>query len=367
MELRDYRDNVNLYISGKMNPEEATSFEKNDYFMRSVMLTGKSSKFFKKCSKNIKNDPEFLKQLIDIYKDDHEFIASIVEEFSNNNPKKNKSITELNMLLDNIYEETEDEVLHPAFDYSEDFFINAKKKIDKEIEQIEDENERMEAGCGFDAIEHFYYDSEIVINWFAKRYTNEILLHQPSAEFDEIIHYFYDNKNQIEKLGDRKALFDVMAYFDENLASYLYLHPRILDPYMPMLRNVLDEWDDYLENLNTYKIEQIHQEMNRYLKENHLPKDYKRLFRGIIDLTEKRETIVKYLDDDSKDYERINVSKLSVPELRFVYYMTNFIDDVFFIDNEWDYMEDTSGYGEAPVEDSKVLKVDFVNKRKIKE
>jgi len=271
------------------------------------------------------------------------------------------------MLLDNIYEETEDEVLHPAFDYSEDFFINAKKKIDKEIEQIEDENERMEAGCGFDAIEHFYYDSEIVINWFAKRYTNEILLHQPSAEFDEIIHYFYDNKNQIEKLGDRKALFDVMAYFDENLASYLYLHPRILDPYMPMLRNVLDEWDDYLENLNTYKIEQIHQEMNRYLKENHLPKDYKRLFRGIIDLTEKRETIVKYLDDDSKDYERINVSKLSVPELRFVYYMTDFIDDVFFIDNEWDYMEDISGYGEAPVEDSKVLKVDFVNKRKIKE
>ena len=84
------------------------------------------------------------------------------------------------MLLDIIYEDTQDEVLHPAFEYAEDFFLSTKDTIDKEIDKIPDEDQKTEAGYGFDCIKDNYSDSEIVVNWFAKRFTYEIFLNQPS-------------------------------------------------------------------------------------------------------------------------------------------------------------------------------------------
>ena len=364
----EYAKYLFLYMNGKLSARDVHFLEHNDNFMRLVMLTGKNCKYYDKCSKDIKKDGDFLKQLIELYKDNHEFIASLVEEFCENNKRDFRSIVELNILLSNIYEETEDEVLYPAYLNAEGYYQSMMQDINDEILNIKNQKEREDTGYGFIMVDMSFSGSDIVKRFTAKRMLEDIFLNHPSMEFDELMHYQYSDKRIIEKIGVRVYLNDILKGYDKALCDYVGVYPELMDGYVSLANDVLKNWDNYLTEINTMKIDQCYEEMNRFIEESGYDSSLLDLFYGIVLQSKNKEKIIKYLDVDVKDIEKIDMNSLNFTERRFVDHMKNYMDEVFTHDTEWadmEFLEEEKQEGNIEEESTKVLKFDFVNKRRI--
>lgn len=370
-----YNEYIFLYMNGYLSKRDEHFLEHNDGFMRAVMLSGKSYKFFDKCSKDIRNDGEFLEQLVPIYKNDHKFLSTMVGEYCNNNPKEVKYIAELNILLDEIYEEnlkkgTIDMDLYPAHINADNYYDNILESIKADLEKPISKKEKENAGYGFIKVDMSMPGSDIVKRFVASRMIKDILTDRPGANFEELIHSYFSEKESIIKKGDRRFLYDIIGENDKALRDYLFIHTELLDPYVDMLKNVIDNWDDYLEGLNNTKIDKCYDEMEKYINDNELSYNLINLFRGIVDLSIHKKKINKYLDEDY-DYERVELSELTIPEVRFVKHMKEYMDFLFSADvidpsilnsDEENTIEDNI----EEKEPSKVLRFDFVNKKRIK-
>ena len=362
-----YSDYIFLYMNGELAPRYEHFLEHNDNFMRTVMLSGYSSKFYDKCSKDIKNDGDFLKELGPIFINDHEFLINMVTEFCSNNPRNHKDIVELNLLLDDLYDKTGDDVFYPAHAEGERFYQNIMSKVNEEILKMKSAKEKKNAGFGFIMVDVCFPGSDIVKRFTAKKMTEEILLYNPihpTLDFEELVHSYYGIAGDVNNIADRKFLFDILKDYDLALRDYLGVHPDILDPYVELVKGYVKNWDSYLDNLNRFKLEKTYDEMDRYICDNNLPSTYMDMFRGIVDLSHHRTKISKYLDDD-KDYEKIDLNNLDINEYKFVSHMRDYMNkmfgrDVMIPDDEFENEEEME-----EKEDSKVLKIDFVNKRRM--
>jgi hypothetical protein len=133
-----------------------------------------------------------------------------------------------------------------------------------------------------------------------------------------------------------------------------------------MIKDAEDNWDNYLKNINLDKIDQVNEEMNRYIEENNLNPEVKELYRGIVDNTNNKGKIYKYSDFKNEKYKKVDLSKISIPELRFVRHMTTYIDEVFDMDVPYYDMENVPEYRDDNVEqvDNKIVSIKRYMKKK---
>lgn len=328
------------YVNGMLEPRDVHFLEQQDDFMKRVISFTKDKKYYEKLPSGVKKDGKFAQELIDMFDYDHEFLTVIGQNFLD--PKSVKSEDEIEVIvkLSDIYEETLDDVLHEFYSEGEDFYKGEENRIRRKIMAEQDYYERKRLGEGFELVE---MTSPKIREFIAKKMTEKMFLDHPSLEFEEIVHYYNTSKTCIIDGQERKFLFDYVKEEDKALADYLGLHPRLTDKYIPMLKEVKRNWDNYLEILNEDKLEQVKEEMNRFIEENNLFCDMIDLYRGIIDLSINRNKILKYLpveELNKKDYKKVDYSTMDIPTLRFVKHMTTYLDEAFDKDVPYDDMVD---------------------------
>ena len=330
------------YINGTLEPRDVHFLEQQDEFMKKVITLTRDKKYFDKLPDRVKRDGDFILELIDMFKDDHEFLAMMGEEVLSLKNYESREVMEITVTLSNLYEETQDEVLYDFYDRGECYFRSIEEDIRKEIMAETDYYERKNLGEGFILTDMSFHDSPITKEFVAKKTTEELLMNHPMYEFEELVHFYNTSKTCIIDGQERKFIFDYIKEEDKALADYLGIHPALTDKYIPMVKDVKENWDNYLQVINEDKLEQVNDEMERFIVENNLSYDMMDLYRGIIDLSVNRNKIYKYLpieELNKKDYKKVDYSKMDIPTLRFVRHMTTYLNDVFDKDVPYDDME----------------------------
>ena len=356
---KNYNEYIFKYINGNVSEEEAKELEQQDDFMKKVITISRNKKFYEKASDKVKGDGEFVLKIIDMFKDDHGFIAMVGELFYELNDYDSKRIFEVTVALTRVYKETQDDILFDFYNRSEGFYKSVLHSIRQELMEMEDPEERAMLGEGFGFVNVSYSDSELTREFIAERLTEDLLLNNPMYEFEELVHYINPLKDKIPDGYERRFIFEYLTSVDKELGNFLGLHPRLTDKYIPMLVEVKDNWDNYLEELNTYKLQQVQDEMERYIVEKNLSYDMMELYRGMIDLSKRRDKIYKYLPAEElndKTYKRVDMSQLSLPEYGFVTHMIKYMDDAFEEDVPYDDMELVNNYYEKPIENVSSIK-----------
>lgn len=336
---KSYSQYIFKYINGDLSDEDRKMLENDDEFMKKVITLSRNKKYYDKASDNVKSNGNFVLKLIDTFSYDHGFLAKVGKTFFKLNKRDSKGEVEVAIELTKIYNETQDEVLHEFYEQSEDYYKNILDKIRRELMAMEDPDEREALGEGFGFANASFCDSDIAREFVASRLTQDLLLDNPMYDFEELVHYYISSLKQIPDGLERRFIFDYLKGCDQELANFLGLHPSIVDKYIPMVIEVKQNWDNYLNELNAYKLQQVHDEMERYIVENNLSYDMMELYRGMIDLSVRKEKIYNYLPLEelgNADYRAVNISKMDIPEYKFVRHMVQYMDDLFERDAPYD-------------------------------
>ena len=333
---RSYNRYSFLYINGELSPEKVHFLESQDDFMKRIIRLTKNKEYYFRSSDRVKKDGDFALELIDIFKDDHEFLFCMGETYESLNDYNSANTMEVDISLSNLYEETNDEILFDFYSRAESFILT-------------------------DMTFHF---SPIIKEFIAKKMTESMLLDHPMYEFEELIHYTGINLTALHN-REREFIFRYITKEDKALGDYLAIHPRLTDKYIPMIKDAEENWDNYLKVTNLDKIDQVKEEMDIFIKDNNIDEDSKELYRGIVDLTKAKNTIYKYSDFKNEKYRKVDLSTISLPELRLVKHMVEYIDEVFDLDVPFVDMENVPEYSEDPEnKDSKVISMIKYKKKK---
>ena len=346
---RDYKSFAFRYIHGELSPKDIHFLESQDEFMKKVIRLTKSKEFYERSSDRVKADNDFVLELIDIFKDDHEFLSYMGDTFEALNDRNGSNTIEVDIKLSNLYEETEDECLHDFYSRANCFYRSIMDDVLHEVMATKDYAARKELGQGFALIDQTFNYSPLIQEFVAKKMTENMLLDHPQFEFEELIHYTGINITALHN-REREFVFRYITREDKTLGDYLVIHPRLTDKYVPMVKDALKNWDNYLKILNEDKIEQVHEEMERYIEENNMDESAMELYRGIVDQSNSRDKIYKYSNFEGNDYRKVNLSDISIPELRFVRHMVQYIDEVFDLDVPFVDMENVPEYRDDNVE-----------------
>ena len=361
---RSYNRYSFLYINGELSPEKVHFLESQDDFMKRIIRLTKNKEYYFRSSDRVKKDGDFALELIDIFKDDHEFLFCMGETYESLNDYNSANTMEVDISLSNLYEETNDEILFDFYSRAESFYKSIMDDVLHEIMTTKEFGERKELGQGFILTDMTFHFSPIIKEFIAKKMTESMLLDHPMYEFEELIHYTGINLTALHN-REREFIFRYITKEDKALGDYLAIHPRLTDKYIPMIKDAEENWDNYLKVTNLDKIDQVKEEMDIFIKDNNIDEDSKELYRGIVDLTKAKNTIYKYSDFKNEKYRKVDLSTISLPELRLVKHMVEYIDEVFDLDVPFVDMENVPEYSEDPEnKDSKVISMIKYKKKK---
>ena len=83
-------------------------------------------------------------------------------------------------------------------------------------------------------------------------------------------------------------------------------------------------------------------------------------------MSNKKDVVYKYSNFKGNDYKKVDISKLSVQDLRFVRHMVQYIDEVFDMDVPYYDMENVPEYRDDNIEqvDNKIVSIKKYMKKK---
>lgn len=353
--------------------------------MADVIEYTMDKKMYCLCSENVKKNHEFVIRIISLFKSDVEFITPIAENYINNCDNE-IDLAEINVLMGNIFDETNDFDLM-KYKLAQNTLYES---LSIEIESLKtrlNENELDYLGKGFCIVSDTYPDSKIVKDYFAKRMIYEIFFDNEKYRFEELLHLNFKNREDLERFGETNFLLGHVASIDSNLCDYLCQNHELLFGVKKELNEVKKRWNIYNERTNKEKIEMIWEEVNRYQEERMvfyglnyiecLDRIMSKL--GILDqlgITSIRETADEdYIDEkefaaicgeDSLD-EFVQMTCPPIEKSRFESHMTSYIKNLFKT-NIIEEQTDENSYQNEPdkKEDSecKIFKFNFKQPKK---
>lgn len=222
----------------------------NDYrFMIEVIKFTKDKNIYNLCSDKVKDNYEFVRFLVDFFKDDSGFVVLIVKDYLNKLPSDDIRARELLILVSNIISDDEDIALDFGIRMS-GFYQLEKFKISYTLNNSENISDCDEYGMGFVFILESYGSSKIITDYFAKRFIKEIF-YDNKVKFEELIHGQYKDVSAIEGVGINNFIIKYINSFDSYLANYVETNIMLIDDVKKDLVNVINNWDKYLDKLNS--------------------------------------------------------------------------------------------------------------------
>lgn len=329
----DRKTLINYIKGNEIKDYNKKELENDPNFMKEVIELTNDRNMYKKCSKELKGNYKFIKDLVYKYIDDLPFIEEMISNFIlyNKNKNSNESIELTLMMLSNTpYEERRLSDCIDVYSFYK-YYMNHVELALNDEENIEIINE---LGKGFIFLYYEFENYPNIVEFFATEYLKEMFFEHESC-IEELIHSKFKNKADIDKVGINNFLLNYIASYDPMLSNYISLRLYLLDDIKEEIINTKNNWDEYLNRLNEIRkliidetIEEFinsniyNNSFNCYKELNDILKEYNIEY----DLTNYNLKDTDYITND----KCINFSKIlfikKVKELINILYKEDYID-----------------------------------------
>jgi len=221
-----------------------------------------------------------------------------------------------------------------------------------------------------------YQDSKIILDYVAERMIRDIFYTDEKKTFEELIHSRWKSLEELESFGVTTYFLSEIEQKDASLRDYVAVHSYLLKDIQESFQFVKKNWQYYIDNLNTTRINIFLQEVESYYDQHE-----KNILCGCTNMTHyvvKKlglEGLFTYYDqnwqkeqammqENAEEYGYevgIRPEELSVSEYAFLNYTMNLIKKLFqedIIDKETILPESTT----KSKEKSRIIKLDFDKK-----
>ncbi len=350
-----YKKYLFLYINDNLTPRDKYFLEHQDDFMKEVMRVTKDSKFYDNMSNSLKKDGDFILELIDLFEDDYEFLNRIGEECFKLNDYDSRSIMEICVKLSDICEKTQEDCLFDYYSRAEGYYQSIREDIRQEIMSEPNLKERKKIGEGFIYVDMTFHDSPVIKEFIAKKMVRDMLFDNPMYNFEELVHYNYNKLSSI-KDNEKQIIFNLIRDNDQTLSDYMEIHPSLLEESIEELKFVESNWNDYIDELNTSKIDQAITEMEKYIVDNNCSYNLMDYFKSIVMISNNSAKIMPYLEKDLKE-KKINHDVINLQEMKFIRHMKDYLDNLFEFDVPYEKEEIIEKNNEEQKYPCKIIKL----------
>ena len=311
----------------------------NDFdFMYDVLIYTKDTEMFNFCSDELKNNVRFLREVLDIFKDDKKIVLKLVNPYIQNLMKKNEKVlkedeichNELLILASSILEGSE---------FDDAFYINyyAGEIYKQDIAKINEINKNFEKygltediGLGFIYILTKYNNSTIMNEFYAEGMINSLFYNDSNYTYEQLIHLSTCNKEAINGKAVNKFILDYIFMYDKNLGNYAAKNMIVLTKLRKSIKVVYENWDNYIENLNSRRALIVGQELEDFVTENKIKASY-----SLYDMIDEIMFELGYSENRANDIETIqNILQksdktMSSNDIKLINYITELVKELY--------------------------------------
>ena len=200
------------------------------------------------CSDDLKQDFDFITEVIKIFRDDFDFIDEVAESYVKYLPvdelESHPEYLELCILLGQFVTEE-----HQCYGFYTErlnyiyelIILNAMLLKDKCLNA---------SNLGFSLIENKRGDRPNVMDYIAKRFTESLFRLSSAGTFEDLVHKNSMDFDGISEMGYDNFFIRNLYNADEALSYYIFKHPYLLDDLKFELDEISDNWDNYEEELS---------------------------------------------------------------------------------------------------------------------
>lgn len=251
---------IKKYLMGEeLEGYKIEELEDNANFMLDAINYSNDINTYNLCSDKVKNDYNFVKQVILKFKDNEHFIIKVADNFLNNN-ECDLECRELNIIMSKLINNVETNKYKIFSDAS---YFN--KRLEIEIEKSKDSELESSIGMGFLIIFDKYNRSEIITKHYAELMIKEIIKDN-DINFEKMLHNQFKSKEQIDKIGVNNYIIRIINSYDSMLGSYISTHLELVGSIKEEIKEVYANWDNYNSLNEKERYENMFEMVHTYLE-----------------------------------------------------------------------------------------------------
>ena len=247
------------YINGKKLKETTT----NPNFYIEVLNITEDKTFYYKFPDNIKRNYKVTLKTIELFQEDQSFICEVANNYLLQTKKNNYTYQELIFIITPLINNHNLEEKYHFNKMKKDIYTSKLRLVREFLEEHYDEN----FGLGFIIIE-LNEKSKVIIDFLATKLIEKIFYKTVYNDLEDIIHMNFQTKEELEAYGTNNFIIEFIQLFDEDLAHYASLNPKIYQSINKIINHIIKNWPIYLkENYSTnLKIffKEVHNILNTY-------------------------------------------------------------------------------------------------------
>lgn len=268
---------VRDYIDGEDIEYDIEELENNPIFMLNVLKASKDPNMYGLCSKNVKNNYDFVLGIIDYFSDiDFEFVKEVAGSYLDSlklgKRESNESEEEFynrikHMEIDILVSSKREEV--NRFTVSRVLMASKEEAIMERVRNnLASSGQAQEIGLGFLVIIDRYASSKIITDFFAERLLKKVFYCNGNDNFEEFIHRNCSDPSIVMEKGITNFILNIVGRNDSFLLAYLQNNLSLLDNVKEDLGFVFHDWDEYMDRLNRSRTELFEDMITSYLSED---------------------------------------------------------------------------------------------------
>ena len=224
--MNKYSDKlISDYILGN-DIDNIDELENDSRFMLEAIKLSKDKNLYNLCSDEIKGNTNFVIELLNIFNENKDFCINIALNYLNYSFDK-IGLIEVAVRINNINDKR---------------LINYKFILNEFYSNVKD---------------YYKYNlSDTVLNYVAKLKLKEIFNNQNNLE--DMVHKSFKNKEDFMNVGIINYMISYINLFDGYISLYVFKNKELLNKYMYLFENILDNFDNYLNFREDSIINTIH-------------------------------------------------------------------------------------------------------------
>lgn len=277
----------------------------NDFeFMYSVLKYTMDTEMFNFCSDELKNNVRFIREVVELFDGNKNFILSI----TNNYLKNNNYISEDDKIFRNElliitskyfnFDEVED-----TFDIKFELGLVYKNDM-KNIKEINKNPSKYgleeDIGLGFVYIVAKYNNSAIINKYYAEKMIENLFYNDKKYNFEELMHLSASNKEIMNESVVNSFILNLILIRDECLHNYIASNINLLSKVRKSVKVVYDNWEHYMDFLNSRRAVIISEELDDFVIENKIKTTY-----SLYDMIDEIMFELGYSENRAQDIDTI--------------------------------------------------------------
>lgn len=212
------------------------------------MRTLKDKNLYFDCSDELKQDFDFITEVINIFSDDFDFIDEVAESYVKYIPVEdingNPEYIELCMLLGQYVSEG-----HPYYEFYTNRLNGIYSIFLLHVMMVKDEFPDV-SELGFSILMEDHKGRKNILDYFARRMMDELYHKNHCGDFEDLIHKHCDSAVNIMNEGYVDFFVRNLYGVDQSLSYYVFDHSYLLDDLINELDEICEDWDEYEQALS---------------------------------------------------------------------------------------------------------------------